>query len=176
MSSRMDREWNRFDLATHGVNMVEYEHHEIHAGSHYLISDSTTLGNGAVIDFALTTPNATKWAHMTFDIEGSRELSIVLYEGSNFDADGTPVVPLNNNRNSSNTSALTVQSDPTVNAAGTQIFAQSKGANRQAGLISRKRELVLKQNTKYLFRITNGSTSDNLISWNADWYEHTNKS
>ena len=176
MSTRMDKEWNRFDAITHGVNTLAYEHHEIHAGSHYLISNSTTLGNGAVIDFSLVTPNTTKWAHLTFDVEGSQELSVVVYEDSNFDADGTPIVPLNNNRNSANTSGLTIQSDPTVNAAGTQRFAQSKGANKQAGLITRKRELVLKQNTKYLFRITNGSTSDNLISYNADWYEHTDKS
>lgn len=176
MATRMDREWNRFDLATHATNTVEYEHHEIHAGSHFFITNFTELGNGATIDFAIETPDTTKFTHMTFEVEGNQELLIQIYEDSDFDADGSAVTPVNNNRNSSNTSTLTVQSDPTVNSAGTLIEAQQKGANRTVGIIGRNKEIVLKRNTKYLFRITNQTTNDNVVSYNAEWYEHTNKS
>ena len=176
MSTRMDKEWNRFDAATHGVNTLAYEHHEIHNGSHFFISNYTTLGNGATIDFGVQTPDSTKFSHMTFEVEGSQQIIAVLYEVSDYDADGTAITPVNNNRNSPTTSTLGVRSDPTVNTAGNQLYAQSKGANRVAGFVTRNRELVLRRNTKYLFRVTNGATNDNVVSYNAEWYEHTNKS
>lgn len=176
MSTRMDKEWNRFDTITHAVNMVGYEHHEIHSGSHFFIADYDTLANGVTVDFAVTTPNTTEWTHMTFCIEGSGALSIEIYRDSDYAADGSAITPINNNQNSTNTSGLTVQSDPTVTSAGTKIFAQYSGANRLSGIIERAREIMLKQNTKYLFRVKNETALDNIVSWNADWYEHVNKS
>lgn len=176
MTTRMDKEWNRFDAATHAVSTVEYEHKEIHSGTHFFIANYGTVASSATVDFAITTPNTTRWGHMTFSIEGQGELSMHIYEDSDYDSDGTAVIPVNNNRNSTNTSVLTIQTDPTVNSDGNQKFAKYSGGNRIIGLISRERELVLKQNTKYIFRITNQSAQNNIISWDADWYEHVNKS
>lgn len=176
MSTRMDKEWSKFDTTTHAVNTVQYEHHEIHSGSHFFVADYDTIANAGTVDFTVTTPNTTEWAHMTFSIQGSGALSLNIYKDSDYAADGTAVTPINNNQNSSNTSGMTVQIDPTVTTPGTKIYGQYSGANRVAGIINREREIMLEQNTKYLFRITNETAQDNVIAWDADWYEHTNKS
>lgn len=176
MSTRMDREWEKFDLSTHALDVVSHEHRKIHAGKHFFVASYDTLTNAAVLDFAFTTPNTTEWSHMVFELEGTGALSMQIYEGSDFDADGTAVTPINGNRNSSNTSTLGLQTDPTVNAAGTEIYYQYRGANRSAGILIRDNEIIMKQNTKYLFRLTNQTAVNNIISWDFEWYEHVNKS
>jgi len=165
----------RMDSSTNSLQTVTYEHHEIHSGSHYYMANHDDFGNGASSDFAIITPDTTKWIHMTFAIEGSYAVHLDIYEDSDFDGDGVAVDSFNNNRNSGNTTGMTITSDPTVNSVGDMIFAQQKGANKQAGSLERAQEIILKQNTKYIFRITNESTSTNTISWLAEWYEHTNR-
>jgi len=88
---------------------------------------------------------------------------------------------MNNNRNSSATSDLIIVSGATVITTGDLIFSQSKGLEGTTpsrataeGIVSREREIILKQNTKYLFRMR--SLGDgNIISSCGDWYEHSNK-
>jgi hypothetical protein len=33
-------------------------------------------------------------------------------------------------------------------------------------------EILLKQNTKYLLRITEANIANTIINWSLDWYEH----
>lgn len=68
-----------------------------------------------------------------------------------------------------------MRTDPTVNTDGTAIFNSVVGANKTAGSVSRTREIVLDRNNKYIFRITNGTTLANIVSWCGEWYEHTDK-
>lgn len=84
------------DDATGAMNSITYEHHEIHSGSHYFICGYTTLANDATLDFQLTTADTTKWIHMTFQLEGTQQITIQIYEDANVDADGTPVTAYNN--------------------------------------------------------------------------------
>lgn len=53
----------RLDKGTHSLMTVDYEHHEIHAGSHYFYSDSVELGSAATQVYMFTTPNTTKWSY-----------------------------------------------------------------------------------------------------------------
>lgn len=61
---------------------------------------------------------------------------------------------------------------------GTLIWQRKSGAAAQqsrSGMeASRSAEKILKQNTKYIIRITSG-TNDNLTNIQLDWYEHTNR-
>lgn len=165
----------KLDASTQDIQIIEHEHAEIHSGEHYFICNHADFTNGASTDFAVSVPDNDKNPHMSFAIEGSYAVHIDIYEGSDYDADGTPVSSFNNDRNSTNTSNLTISTDPTINSIGNLIFAQIKGANKQTGLVERDREIILKRDTYYIFRITNGSTSTNTISWCAEWYEHTPK-
>ena len=56
------------DASTHALNVVEYEHHEIHSGSAYSVYYDNTTANTDDHRSAigLQTPNTTKWAHMVY--------------------------------------------------------------------------------------------------------------
>lgn len=168
------------DTATSTLQTIDYAHHEAHAGSHYYVSGYSTLGSGGTISFSVTTPDTTKWAHMLFNIAGSDVTTVTVYEGATGISGGTAIVPINNNRNSSNTSGLTVTVNPTV-TAGTVIidsylFGDTGGGNAASagGIAFRGDELILKQNTAYLWRIVSGA-ADNRVSYRGHWYEHTNE-
>lgn len=171
---------NSVDNLTNAIETIDYEHHEIHGGSHFYLCGFETIADTVEIDFAVTTPNTTKWSHMTFDIEGTTQTEFYIYEASAVTG-GTAATPLNNNRNSTTTSVLTIVKNPTVNTEGNLIFSQSKGKAgatpskaSSGGVVTRNREIILKQNTTYIFRITSAD-DDNIISYCGEWYEHTNK-
>jgi len=169
-----------FDPATNNVQIIDQEHHEIHEGGHFFVCGETTLGSGSTVDFQLTTPNTTKWVHMTFSFESTQEVLLEIYEDADVDSDGGAVTAYNNNRNSSNTTSLVLlQTDGTVNTVGTKILAQRSGVagnvnKARQGVGSRDNELILKQNSTYRFIFTSGGASNN-FSYCGEWYEHQNK-
>lgn len=155
-------------------NQIEYEHNEIHEGNHFFICDYATSGfNSAdTIEFVITTPDTTKWAHMTIGFESILGATLDVYEGSSNVVGGTAVTPKNNNRNSDTVSTLTILKDPTSITDGTKIAGFKAGANRRAGAVQRDREIILKQNTTYLFRFTSSANS-NAIGYCGEWYEES---
>ena len=170
----------RVDRSTHTLQIIEYEHHEIHAGNHYFVAGQAVYASTDQVDFQLTTP-ATPEIHMIFEISGTGQTIFSIYEGATVTTDGaTDVTPINNNRNSANTSALTaIQTDGAVSDAGTLIYQQGFGVTGNAvrtkgGATDRSREIILKASTTYRFLIDSNS-ADNLISYVGEWYEHTPK-
>jgi len=165
------------DSATRAVKTIDYAHHEIHSGSHYLYTDAVTLNSEGVQDYFITTPDTTKWAHMFFVMDGSAITQFQLFEAS--DKTGTTLQTVgNSNRNSANTAGVTVHkgtSDGTTD--GTQIHIYKGGSSTReshSGAGSRNdEEIILKQNTKYILRVTSG-TNANLVNVMLGWYEHTN--
>jgi hypothetical protein len=175
---------NKLGPATGAQVTVSWEHAEIHEGDHYYLSGSVTLDSAAsdFVDFGVVTPNTTEWAHMTFELSSSGQFTFTVYEGMAFaSSDGTAIVPFNSNRNSLNTSSLTIVTNPGYTEAASDIIVgpQTFGKDGNVvqvvgGSLSRARELVLKQNTNYIYRIKS-STAANVINYTAEWYEHTNK-
>lgn len=177
-------------FSTHLVNhstqaavVLDYEHNELHEGNHYFLAGTLTLDSASsdFVDFGVVTPNTTTWANMTFSVSSVGQTTFTVYEGASYAAsDGTAVTPINNNRNSANTSVLTIVTNPGYTAASSdQLFQQIIGVSGGAalikgGLIERNKELILKQNTQYAFRIAS-STAANQISYVAEWYEHADK-
>ena len=168
----------KVDASTDTMQTIDYAHHEVHSGSHYYVSGHTTLVSGGTIQFTLQTPDTTKEAHMLFNISASDVTTVTVYEGSTGISGGTAIVPFNNNRNSANTSGLTVTVNPAV-TSGTAIidaysFGSTGGGNAPSigGSASRDDEIILKHNTTYLWRIVSGAT-DNIVSYRGNWYEHT---
>ena len=163
------------DRTTYALESISYEHHEIHDGSHYFICGHQAFSNGEIIDFTVVTPNSTKLAHMIFSVSGSGAVSLEIHESATVDEAGSAVTAYNNNRNSSNTSSLTIRTGDSFTDEGTMIFRNQVGALKESGLINRERELILKSDTTYIFRITNETTQSNDISYCGEWYEHTDK-
>lgn len=167
------------DTSTKAVMIIDYPHHEIHSGSHFFYTDCLTIGNGTTQDYLLTTPNTTKWSHLSFQFSGSAITALDMYEAS--DKTGTTLQTIfNNNRNSANTSVNTLHKGTSGGTTdGTKIWCHKAGsstgsASATGASSEQSSEIILKQNTKYLLRITSGTT-DNLVNLLLNWYEHTNK-
>lgn len=164
------------DAVTETLQIIKYEHHEIHEGNHYYLEGCTTLDSGNELRVKLVTPDTTKWSHFVWQIQSSNILTTEFYEGASGGmTGGSAVTPINNNRNSVNTSGLTITSGvTTATSDGTLISEACWGSRQAGGSISRSDELILKQNETYLRKFISGANS-NLVSFKASWYEHTNK-
>lgn len=166
----------RLDKATNTMQTIDYAHHEIHAGSHFFVTDYQTINSGNSVDWMGTTPDTTKWGHMLFDIGGSAITTIQLYEGG--DRVGTiPLTAYNSNRNSGTLAAITAHRGTGGGTTdGVLIFQASGGAasgNYRIPISARQDdEIILKRNTKYILRITSG-TNGNIVTVKYSWYEHT---
>jgi hypothetical protein len=164
------------DIPTNVTSTIDYSHHEIHAGSSFNVCYNADIANGATLKLLIVTPNTTKWAHMTYEVEGEAEMDLLIYEGATTTNDGTPITVFNRDRNSATTATVTAFHTPTVTVTGTQIRCWHPGAGKTYGGGDRAiHEIILKQGTKYYFLLTNATTSNNWLNIKVDWYEHTNK-
>ena len=78
-----------------------------------------------------------------------------------------------------NRSLSILRANQTITDVGQRIGGQSAGDvnNPNSGIpgsSGRGNELVFRQNTTYLFRFTSG-VNGNILSYNSEWYEHTDK-
>lgn len=169
----------RLDGSTEALNVMQYEHHEIHNGKHFFVNGYTTLGSAVSTNVCVQVSNGSAYPHFLYHVDGTGETQLRIYEYSDFAFDGTEVIPVNSNRNSSNVSALSVFVNSTINDVGSLIYSESFGlsSNPTKSVGGGKRqedELVLGQNRKYILRITSAS-ADNIVSYHGTWYEHTDK-
>ena len=181
----------RIDASTSAWNIVDYVHHEVHAGSHYHADfHATALAADADLICAFKTPDTAKWTHLIISAEGRAEFRVEIFETVTWTTNtGTAYAPINNNRNSVKTSTLLGDStgafvanelvqDPTgLNiGAATLIYADHHGAGRTEGGGGESRhEFVLKQNTQYAIVLTMEAVGGNDADLELDWYEHTDR-
>lgn len=146
----------------------------VHAGSAFLVSVAQDIAASANLDLLFVTPNTTKWAHLTLTVQVEGEMILYVYEDTD-STGGAAVTAHNRNRNSGTSSVLTVTSGPTVTTPGTTILSAILGSgNRTGGGAEEGGDIVLKQNTKYLFRITNTIAQAKWVSLIITWCEYTN--
>ena len=179
--TRTETEPVRLDASTHAMIGITYAHHEIHSGTHFVYADAKDIANAATESFTLTVADSKAWPHLTFNVNGQAELGIDIYEGATPDTPGTVVsgpAVINRNRNSGNANTMIIKDGPAIGAGskGTLILRTHAGSGKAGqGDVRGQAELVLKQNTMYWIDVINATTSDNFISWVADWYEHTDR-
>jgi len=167
--------------------VISSEHHEIHCGDSYEATHNVTLANGASLDFLITVPNwgtvsstnpgedqGIKLAHLVGIVEAESELQVQFWEGPTVSTAGTAITSVNRNFNSSFTDFLGITQGGSVSATGTNKWGPWRvGSGRtDAGSARRTREFVLKNNTVYLLRITNQTTSNNNVNVEFDYYIH----
>jgi len=166
------------DDITNALIAIDFSHHETHESNFYRSGMNFTLANGNVATLGLVTPNTSKWLHVVWDLNCSANGTFTLLEGVTSFSGGASTTAIQHNRNSSNTSGAVITrgmtgADLITPTGGTTllnaVLSTGKGAtiSRQSG-----EEFILKQNTKYLFRYTNGANA-NVIQLKLEWYEHT---
>jgi hypothetical protein len=172
------------DYLTETLQTISYEHHEIHNGVHYIVSDVADLSVNNVLDIQLITPNTTKWTHITFQLDCESETEWYIYEGVTIINAGDTITPYNNNRNSNNLSGNILYKQSNTSITNANLDTNITGAiqlehgvvgtgKKSLGTDSRDKELVLKQNTAYCFRgIANTA---GYLDFLMSWYEHENK-
>ena len=174
----------RADASTWTIQTIEYEHHEIHSGSHYEYDSFVDLGAAATRDIRIVTPDTEKWAHIVWEVDVEDETAWFLYEDAVIVAAGTAIVPYNSNRNSANTSKLTMtyidndgvanaNLDTTVSGATTLGSGVTPVGIFTGGGDERNHEIILKQNTTYSLRFI--ANSAGIVDYAFSWYEHTDK-
>ncbi len=156
------------------ITSIEHTHHEIHESDTFRYSDALTLGSGGTQDYLITTPNTTKWSHFTYSVDGTAITTVSLFEAS--DKTGTTLQTVwNANRNSAAVAGTTVHKAISGGTTdGTALITYSSGSatnqSRSAANVSHDDEIILKQNTKYILRLTSG-TAGNLCNVFLNWYE-----
>ena len=167
---------------TSAIRTIETEHAYIHEGIFFESYNKFTLAAGATRFVTLKAP-AGVYLHYrpTNLVTSADKVTIEFYEGATVTANtGTAVTPSNHNRNSALTSVVTLLDAPTVTANGikfaqvyipgaTGIGGTRTGAN--AGVSNS--EWVLKPDTQYAIKVTNGSSGSNDIQINFQWYEES---
>jgi len=173
----------RLDKSTNTLQTIDYEHHEIHAGSHFFVVGYQDLSINQVLDFTFLMPNTTTWAHWNFKIDCESETNWLVYEAAvATNALANTITPLNSNRNSATASGTTLKYEVQANlvaanadtnvTAATLLLAGISGAGKGgAGAYERGHELILKQGTLYCLRAI--ASAAGYINFDMQWYEHT---
>ena len=175
----------RIDASTRSIQTIEYEHHEIHSGSHYFVKGFAQIpALNDVLDFTWLMPDTTKWTHWVWQIDVSKGVTWYIYE----DATATnplanTITPMNSNRNAGNSSGTTmkyeIQADlatanADTNVSGATLIASGIiGDNRIGGNANRSNEIILKQGKLYCLRAIATAASD--LNFDMEWYEHTDQ-
>lgn len=150
-------------------------HHQRHEGITYGHSGQADLNSGSSKQFIIVTPNTTRWLHFNLALaRSSGEANFILHEGVTTTSDGTPITPLNVNRNFPDASVATVTQDP-VDAVGIlQLHENHWGSGRNVGGSTGERnEEIFRQNTRYLITLTSEAATND-FNWFLNWYEHLN--
>lgn len=167
----------KIDKSTNSIINIPQEHHEIHEGDHYFVKDYIDItGAGTITYFAFTTPDTTKWVHAKALFFGEGEFDIEIYEDATI-VGGIAVTEQNCNRNSGNTPGLVAVSAPAVTGAGNLLWRGKTGSGRNTTgvLPGLNYEILAKQNSTYVFKITKIATGTHYLDFDFFWYEHTDK-
>lgn len=157
------------------LDTLDYEHHKIHEGRHFLYQESFMLGSGGIASYVIQVPTAPgPYPHMIFLLDGSAITQFELYEDSQY-VGSTTLTLFNNNRNSSRTASTVVYKGAIASGSVGEKIKEYKGGaasaqSRASANTQGTDELILKTGSKYFLRVTSGS-ADNLCNVKMLWYE-----
>jgi hypothetical protein len=178
------------DTLTGAISVIDYEHHEIHAGSSFNVSATdTSLANGETLNIAFKTPAGTKRVHLIDECAILISGYLEIIEGCTWNNQtGTKVPIYNRKREATMRSSILLEDQAqlafvasdnvmanVVNVAGGTIISTQYafGARNTIGIVTRNtNEWILKPDTTYCIRLTS-SDNNNKAEIVLDWYEHT---
>lgn len=171
---------NMLEDLTGYAGVISSDHAYIHDGIAFKgIVDAGTISAAYYIGFKTPTVASGKYIHWrpTQLISTANYIDVTVYEGDAFTA-GSTVTPVNCNRMS--TIISTMQSfakGVTVTPAGTIVLDTGVGSTGTPQVTSggagngENEEIVLKQNTSYVIKITPSGSTD--VKLTCFWYEES---
>ena len=168
------------DRMTNDIVVLDHEHHEIHEGDHFTVTAyNADLDDTITMKYLLTTPAAPKQIHWVAYISATAKTLVQFYEDTTRTSTDTAITSYNNNRASTDTAELMIQTQSTTDGAdGTLIdsssFGSALGANITGGSDRNTREWLLDFSSYYFFKVTSGADNNN-VSLRFEWYEHEAK-
>ena len=168
---------------------LDIEHHEIHAGDHYMVfktDTSQTTGNTITLDFK--TPDTDKYVHMHVHYATKAAGHLEVFEAPTWTRKTQSIINIiNNNRNAGNTSGIKENASQTTFNAVSKIHASVVALQSLVNVetiyadyvysdfITQRRrsedEIVLEQDTTYVVRLT-ADAPGNAGYIGLKWYEH----
>ena len=151
-------------------------HGDVHDGDHYKAHlTSTVLADNDTVEMYLKAPDSTvrihAYASFSSELAGKAEVR----ESATISASGSALTIFNSNRNSKNTSTVSVRSSPILTASGTQISFYHVGGGKKGedpGTVAAKAGWILKQGTIYILRFISSAGSNEAevgVSFVKDW-------
>ena len=132
-----------------------------------------TLANGASLQMVFTTGTSTN-AYLWVEGQCGGDGQFAIYESVTDVEGGTLFVPVNRNRQSTNTSSCGIVNEPTsVTTNGTiyQEIIPGGGILISPGGSVVSEPYLLKKNTSYLFELTNNAGSAQIAEIQLQWCE-----
>lgn len=159
------------------VVVLDEEHSKIHQGKLFTLAKRVNIANvGGVATFLGIVPAAVypHFRNITVSSDGG-PFDVDFYEGTTVSANGAAIAAYNNNRNATTVPGLLVYDTPTITADGILLEPILIPGTKQSGSLGSdsSNEWILKENTKYLIRITNNTTGagTSRFTINMFWYE-----
>ena len=158
---------------------VQLPHHRIHEGNHFTIHRITTSLAGIKYFLIIPPPvqvphSATVEIHVIFDIVSDLGVQFEFFEDGTVTANGSPLMPINNNRNSLTTALTQVFEDPTVTSDGLKLAEERIGSATSGGSTGEEfrdeDEFVLRIGSIYLIKIIPLNPPIN-ITTEISWYD-----
>ena len=179
--TEVDSDFNGTPLAVSVTGDVNEVTQAINLGISYIATSGAiiTIAANTIVDILMVTP-ATPLMHLR-DISvnitksgAAVPTNVYLSEGATVSANGTQITPINNHRNSVNTSNMLIYSGATVTNLGTRLIAYVTHTDWEtyvAPSYTTPFKLILKPSTKYIFRIDNPSNQAITMTWFLFWME-----
>lgn len=183
----------RIDSSTRALNVIDYTHHEIHAGAAYFaFHTDASKGDGDTINIYFKTPAETTsenlLCHVVVEWAASGAAFLNIYEAptvtSGTGTNGNDVIDRNRNLTTSSTlsgvqdnmgtssAAGAYAKDVTVTDNGTLIYQDYAGTGKSSAASERaEEEIVLASDTEYVFEVESDAAGLTLFL-RVDWYEH----
>ena len=157
------------------LTTLDYSHVAIHDGNAFAFKDILSLGSAEIGSYMLTTPNTTKHVHFGYDVDSSVGFTFDLYEAVNGSGAIAQTV-FNRNRNLATAAGMVLHKGCSADCtAATKISQGLAGigglASKLAGSMAESSEWVLKQNTKYVLKLTSAAASNKVVV-KFNWFEH----
>ncbi len=179
----------RSDASSLTLITISLTESELHEGSSFGCIGVEDLSVNNVVDLQITTPDTTKWLHLTISYDTESETIFEFYENVTINQAGTTLAPIHHHRNKTgivsgiasgglakivNTSTANAEADTDTIGVGAILLATSiSGAGKQGGDDSHDHEWVLKQNETYTLRFT--ASSAGYVDYHLEWYEHMDR-